>query len=220
MGSSFYLTRGVPYFIRDGVPVMSDLFPPARITDLRLGSGGGEVTASSSGRSAASTATVLETVLLWTAPGGDFNAGLPAARYEIRCYTGREALSEANFSRSGIPVHEVAVPAPGPAGTQETAIVSLPWPNEVFYYGIVAIDETGNRGPVSNLVAAFARELVGRSSAAAAGGTNEDLLAGNATTLSLAAGSSLPSTVMEVKLSMSVLNKNTNNCYFILIKDY
>jgi hypothetical protein len=189
LGPSFYLTQGVPYFIRDGVPVISDLFPPARITDLHLGSG------NDAGISGA-TPNSLETVLLWTAPGGDFNAGGPAARYEIRCYTSREALSEANFSRSGIPVHEVAVPIPGQAGTAESATVSLPWPNEIFYYGIVAIDEAGNRGPVSNLVAAFAREVVAPRSAAV--GAN-DAAAGNGTMLSLVPGASLPSTVLEVQ---------------------
>ena len=191
LGSSFYLTQGVPYFIRDGVPVMSDLFPPVRITDLHVG--GSEATGIIGG--VGTSTSGLETLLQWTAPGGDFNAGAPAARYEIRCYTGREALSEANFSRSGIPVHEVAVPTPGPAGTAETALVSLPWPNEVFYYGMVAIDEAGNRGLVSNLVAAFAREVVVARSAAA----NEDKAGGNGTTLLLSPGSSLPSTVLEVR---------------------
>ena len=196
MGSSFYLTQGIPYFIRDGVPVMSDLFPPSRITDLRVASGKSDVTASSGPGTGSAAPTGLETVLLWTAPGGDFNVGPPAARYEIRCYTGREALSEANFSRSGIPVHEVAVPAPMPPGTAESALVSLPWPNEIFYYGIVAVDEAGNRGPVSNLVAAFAPEPV---AARVANGGEDSSAAGNGTSLSLAAGSSLPSTVMEVR---------------------
>ena len=34
----------------------------------------------------------------------------------------------------------------------------MPWTNEIFYYGIVAIDEEGNRGEISNLVAVYIHE--------------------------------------------------------------
>ena len=34
----------------------------------------------------------------------------------------------------------------------------VPWTNEIFYYGIVAIDDEGNRGEISNLVAVYIHE--------------------------------------------------------------
>ena len=34
----------------------------------------------------------------------------------------------------------------------------MPWTNEIFYYGIVAIDDEGNRGEISNLVAVYIHE--------------------------------------------------------------
>ena len=59
----------------------------------------------------------------------------------------------------GIPVHESLLPAPEPYGTPQSATVGLPWANEVFYCGLAATDEAGNRGPVSNLVPVYAAEF-------------------------------------------------------------
>ena len=36
--------------------------------------------------------------------------------------------------------------------------MGVPWPNEVFYYAIVAFDEAGNRGKISNTIAVFIKE--------------------------------------------------------------
>ena len=138
--ASFHVARGAEYLIRDGIPQMDDIFPPARITNLRV-------------RNYLSDS--LEAGLSWTAPGGDFNVG-SAAMYEIRCYTNRAALSQANFSVTGIPVP--VVPTPGAAGSAQEANITVPWPNEVFYYAIVAIDASGNRGEVSNLVPVYVDE--------------------------------------------------------------
>lgn len=168
MGSSFYLTQGVQFFIRNGVPAIQDIFPPSRITDLRVED---------------YMKDDLEVVLTWSAPGGDFNTG-SAAKYEIRSYTSRVGLTDGNFSVVGIPVHEGSVPAPGPSGTQELCSVALPWANEMFYYGVVAVDQWDNRGPVSNLVPVFIREVVVAS---------EGALARNMST-----ATSLPSSVLEV----------------------
>ena len=165
---SFYVAVGVQYFLRGGVPRMQDIFPPARISDLHLVSYG--------------PAPLLAS-LSWTAPGGDLSTG-QAASYEIRCYTNRESLGEASFSQTGIPVHASAVPRPAPAGAQETTALTLPWANEVFYYGVVAVDEEGNRSPVSNLVPVFARE-------APAPAPQAEQRQGNLTS------SSLPDTVLE-----------------------
>ena len=46
-------------------------------------------------------------------------------------------------------------PTPLDYGERQRARVAVPWENEVFYYAIVAIDESGNRGPISNVVSAY-----------------------------------------------------------------
>ena len=144
--ASFHVAQGIKYFIRDdGRQQIEDVFPPARITDLRV---------------AGYTHGSVSVELAWTAPGGDFNeADTAALRYEIRCYTHRGALSRANFSVTGIPVPESVLPSPLPAGSLQEANITLPWTNEVFFYGIIAIDGAGNRGEVSNLVQAYVDEL-------------------------------------------------------------
>ena len=168
MAPSFHVAVAVQYFLRGGIPRMQDIFPPARVSDLRLVQYGNSSLAAS---------------LAWTAPGGDLSSG-QATAYEIRCYTNRESLTEASFQNSGIPVHASAVPRPGPAGTVETTTVTLPWANEVFFYGVVAVDEEGNRSPVSNLLPVFARE-------APTVAPQAELRHGNLST------ASLPSTVLE-----------------------
>ena len=59
----------------------------------------------------------------------------------------------------GIPVHESLLPVPEPYRPPQSATVGLPWANEVFYCGLAATDEAGNRGPVSNLVPVYAAEF-------------------------------------------------------------
>jgi len=58
----------------------------------------------------------------------------------------------------GILVHTSLIPVPEEYGTEQRSTVGIPWPNEVFYYAIVAYDEEGNRGQVSNVVSVFAEE--------------------------------------------------------------
>lgn len=146
--SSFHLSQGAEYLIVDGAPQMDDMFPPARITDLSV---------------SAYLSQGLGATLSWTAPGGDYGSG-KALSYELRCYTSREALSDANFSVTAIPVAAELVPAPEPAGTQQTVNITLPWSNEIFYYGLVAVDGAGHRGQVSNLVPVFVDEVSNSSS--------------------------------------------------------
>ena len=141
---SFYVSQGVQYYVDNGQPSMEDIFPPSRVTDLKVQS---------------MVNNTLYATLQWSAPGGDFDQGA-AQRYDIRCYTNAEALSDTNFAEMGIPVHESLLPTPGILGDGQTATVGLPWANEVFYYGLVAIDDAGNRSPVSNLVPVYATEVV------------------------------------------------------------
>ena len=49
---------------------------------------------------------------------------------------------------------------PGRAGRVEQARITLPTANTVLWYGVEAVDEHGNHGPLSNLVPVYARELV------------------------------------------------------------
>jgi len=115
---------------------IKDTIPPSRIPDLRI----------------LDTYTNSSTVeLTWTAPGGNFDQG-QADMYEIRCSTDATELV-ANFSGSGIVM--VETDSAGVFGALEQMSAGVPWAGQTFYYGVVAMDAAGNRGPVSNLVAAF-----------------------------------------------------------------
>ncbi len=84
---------------------------------------------------------------------------LPAASYEIRCHTSRRVLSSlSSFRESGILVHASFTPAPQPRGHKQTCTVGVPWPNEVFYYALVAIDDAENAGQISNIVSLYIPE--------------------------------------------------------------
>jgi hypothetical protein len=140
---AFLVTKGVEWVVRNGQqPEVQDVFPPSRIFDLSVMNYVNQT---------------LYATLTWSAPGGDLDAG-KAARYEMRCYTNADALTGKNFATMGIPVHESLLPVPAEYGTRQVATVGLPWANEVFYYGIVAHDDAGNRGLVSNLIPVFAAE--------------------------------------------------------------
>lgn len=119
-----------------------DVFEPNRIADLSI-----------TDRDDPNLLITFE----WTAPGNDFDQG-QADKYEMRCYTDVETMREA-FDQKAIPVHESLLPVPMPAGTRQRASVNVPWANDVFYYGLVAIDRVGNVGPVSNLIPVFIPEV-------------------------------------------------------------
>ena len=136
------VTTVAQFYLRPGQLARRDVFPAVRVTDFRL-----EKTFNSS----------LFVSLAWTAPGDDLTFGT-AFRYEVRCFTKQEALTQATFSEQGILIHDSLVPAPEPAGTEQRATVGVPWPNEVFYYAMVAQDAAGNRNEVSNTVAELVEE--------------------------------------------------------------
>lgn len=141
VAESFYHEQPDAFYVRQGSGSV-DRFPPSRITDLAL---------------SGALADSLFVTLRWTAPGGDLDQGR-AFRYEIRCYTNREALRDENFSEMSIPVHATLIPDPEENGTEQRCTVGVPWPNEVFYYAIVAFDEAGNRGKISNTIAVYIKE--------------------------------------------------------------
>ena len=142
LAGSFFVQEGSQFYLRQGSPHRNDVYPPSRITDFQLHN---------------YLEDSLYVTLVWTAPGNDFDYGR-AFRYEIRCYTNREALREENFTDMGILVHTSLIPVPEEYGAEQRSTVGIPWPNEVFYYAIVAYDEEGNRGEVSNVVSVFAEE--------------------------------------------------------------
>ena len=140
--ASFYISQGSEFYISSTSLQRRDVFPPVRITDFRL---------------ANLFNNSLFVTLTWSAPGDDLSLGT-AFRYEIRCFTKQEALSQENFGEQGIMIHTSLVPSPEPAGTEQRCTVGVPWPNEVFYYAIVAFDAAGNRGEVSNIIPVFVKE--------------------------------------------------------------
>ena len=141
---SFHLGSVSENYVSSGLLQRRDSLPPSRITDFKL---------------ANYFNNSLFLTLAWTAPGDDFTAGR-AFRYEIRCFTAREALSQDNFGEQGILVHSSLVPSPEDPGTEQRCTVTVPWPEEVFYYAIVGFDAAGNRGQVSNIISVYVTEPV------------------------------------------------------------
>jgi len=122
----------------------ADVSPPSRISDLKI---------------IETNSSSLEVLLSWSAPGGDYDHG-QASRYQIRCHTDPLYLNETNFEDKSILVHPPQPLPTLPYGEAQNSFAGVPWTNEVFYYAVVAFDESGNRGAVSNLVAAYIQEQI------------------------------------------------------------
>ena len=58
----------------------------------------------------------------------------------------------------GILVHSSFTPTPLDYAQQQSCTVGVPWPNEVFYYALVAFDTAGNRSPISNIISVYIYE--------------------------------------------------------------
>ncbi|MDH4158090.1 MAG: fibronectin type III domain-containing protein [candidate division Zixibacteria bacterium] len=86
--------------------------------------------------------------LTWTAPGDDGTVGT-AALYEIRYST--SVINQGNWA-SATPVS--GVPAPQPAGTAESIVVSGLQPSTVYYFAIKTADEVPNWSGLSNVASA------------------------------------------------------------------
>ena len=67
-------------------------------------------------------------------------------------------MTESKFSEMGILVHASFTPTPLDYGQLQTCTVGVPWPNEVFYYALVAFDAAGNRSPISNVISVYIYE--------------------------------------------------------------
>ena len=140
LSTSFHLPQSNFYVRKEEGSrlLVNDVFPPNRITDLGV-------------IAELESSEELFVTLNWTAPGGDFDHG-SSFRYEIRCATSQEALQENNYREQSIPVHTSLIPEPEEAGTQQRCTVGVPWHNQMFFYAIVAVDASGNRGLISNTV--------------------------------------------------------------------
>ena len=86
-------------------------------------------------------------------------ATFSASAYEIRCYTTRDGLTESLFQMQGILVPPQFTPIPVEAGMKQKTTVGVPWGNQLFHYALIAIDEAGNRGQISNIVPVLVPEL-------------------------------------------------------------
>lgn len=80
----------------------------------------------------------------WTAPGDDGSVGT-ATSYDLRVSTA--PITAANFS-AATPVS--GMPAPAPAGTSQSVLVSGLSQGVTYYFVLVAVDEVGNRSGLSN----------------------------------------------------------------------
>ena len=129
---SLYTTSGAVYMIRQGVPAMKDIYPPSRITNLRVEGAGENLT------------------LSWNAPGGDLTEGR-ADKYEVRWSPVRSNLL---LPRGGNQVVE-GVGQPAAFGEEESLELVVPHTNTVLYYAVLAKDSEGNSGRISNIVPVF-----------------------------------------------------------------
>jgi len=141
-GSFQRISTGPAFYVNKGYSLTKDISPPSRIIDFTLLNQEDES---------------LTLHLAWTAPGGDFDYE-KAHKYEIRCHTSRDMLSEANYDSKGILVHSDSLPIPLSYGTNQSCTAGVPWTNQIFYYAIVAFDERNNRGPISNIVTIYIHE--------------------------------------------------------------
>lgn len=89
----------------------------------------------------------VRVTLSWTAVGDDGEVGI-ADRYEIR-YALDSAVLRTSWDRA-VPVPNP--PTPLPSGSKESVTSVLPLlPDTIYYFGIKAIDEAGNRSLLSNV---------------------------------------------------------------------
>ncbi|CAL4169696.1 unnamed protein product [Meganyctiphanes norvegica] len=109
-----------------------DMFPPSRITDLRAHINNDR----------------HELTLLWTAPGGDYDFG-HAEHYEAVIAS---SWNEANvFSGEFI----LGMPKPVTVGTEQSIKVFTEKFGQIIYISIYALDQSGNKGTVSNIVSVW-----------------------------------------------------------------
>ncbi len=126
------LTSAAPVCANDAVTgsfTTGDFTPPSRVLDL-----------------SANSATPYSVTLLWTAPGDDGDVGKASAydiRYSISPITTEKKWLNSNRVLTGIP-------APKPAGSNQTCTVSGLLPNTTYYFALKAVDDYSNWSSLSN----------------------------------------------------------------------
>ena len=104
-----------------------DIVPPSRVADL-----------------VAVSATAISVALEWTAPGDDDRVGT-ASSYDIR-YATTPIETQADFDDATTVDGE---PAPAPAGTRQSFVVTGLSPNTLYYLAIVVLDNADNASDLS-----------------------------------------------------------------------
>ena len=80
---------------------------------------------------------------------------IAVTKYDIRFFNKRETLADLASWNRDVAIAVPVDPVPVDYGERQTCRVAVPWENEVFYYAVVAVDDAGNRGPISNVVSAY-----------------------------------------------------------------
>ncbi|XP_077986132.1 calcium-activated chloride channel regulator 4A-like [Glandiceps talaboti] len=118
----------------------TDLFPPARIADLEV----------------VSTSYDDQIIVLqWTATGNDYDKGT-ADHYDLRISSTFSNILDNFNNATNITDSDIAngnLSAPLPAESLETFEVNVLFrgTGKAFYFGVIAVDESGNRGALSNI---------------------------------------------------------------------
>ncbi|QQP40876.1 Epithelial chloride channel proteinlike, partial [Caligus rogercresseyi] len=126
-GSSFR----IPYILDNGG---GDILPPSRILDLKV-----EVLPESQ-----------ELEFSWTAPGDDYDSGKVTSYRLHSCQMAEELYIHLNRTRviDGFTANQEA-------GSTETHRIKVEELDTTLYYALVAIDDSGNTGSVSNIKKAY-----------------------------------------------------------------
>ncbi len=80
----------------------------------------------------------------WVAPGDDGNVGKVTA-YELRF--SETSLNDANFDLA----KPLAGPVPNEPGAGQSITVRVPWRHPSGFIGVRAVDDVGNKGPISSI---------------------------------------------------------------------
>ncbi|HWP45856.1 MAG TPA: fibronectin type III domain-containing protein [Candidatus Limnocylindrales bacterium] len=132
-----------------------DAIGPEMITDLKvIGKTSSPGTSETPDTREERTASTDGLTLSWTAPGDDGKVG-QADKYEIRYSI--EPLNPANWNKA-TKVKEV--PKPSVAGTVENLVIRGLAFNKKYYFGIIAVDKSGNPSPLSNIAEGFTRDTI------------------------------------------------------------
>lgn len=105
-----------------------DVIPPAAVTNL----------------SAQLVNTFPNYTLSWVAPGDDGNVGKVSA-YEVRFSD--TSLNDANFDLA----KPLSGPVPNDPGFTQNIGVKVPWRHPSGFIGVRAVDDVGNKGPISSV---------------------------------------------------------------------